>query len=51
MEELITWRTQNAPEALPPALAQEALRQLEEQPVTAEDAAAWQRICLTFLTA
>lgn len=50
MDELITWRSDTAPEALPPALAQEALAQLGQQPVTQQDTGAMQRLCRAFLT-
>ena len=51
MDELITWRSDTAPEALPPALKEEACMQLSEQPVTKQDVLAMQRLCRAFLTA
>ena len=51
MDELITWRSDSAPDALPPALKQAACRQLGEQPVMKQDVLAMQRLCRAFLTA
>jgi len=49
MEDLISWRTESAPEALPQQQAQEAIALLDDQAVTAKDRAAWQHLCKTFL--
>ncbi|EIE22629.1 class I glutamine amidotransferase-like protein [Coccomyxa subellipsoidea C-169] len=49
MDTLIRWRTANAPEALPQSQADQALAQLTDQPVTATDQAALQRLCHAFI--
>ncbi len=49
MDTLIRWRTANAPEALPQSQADQALAQLNDQPVTATDQAALQRLCHAFI--